>query len=142
MKSSPPRTHLDQAENKTRDSHIGGDDDAGDDIRGDQRAARGLLHLGRARHRPHRRLPWRLSPPARADQCVLQQGERRQVRAPRRAGGPLAQHHGQRAVRPLPSDLPPRQQRVRAVRAQQQLGQGALHRGRRAGGQRAGRREE
>ena len=27
-------------------------------------------------------------------QCVLQQGERRQVRAPRRAGGPRARHQG------------------------------------------------
>ena len=47
-----------------------------------------------------------------------------------------------RQVRPLRRHLPPRQLRVRAVRGRQQLGQGALHRGRGAGGQRAGRGEE
>ena len=47
-----------------------------------------------------------------------------------------------RQVRPLRRHLPPRQLRVRAVRGRQQLGQGTLHRGRGAGGQRAGRGEE
>ena len=40
---------------QTRDPHVGGDDDAGDGVRGDQRAAdarhaaRGLLHPGHPR---------------------------------------------------------------------------------------------
>uniref|UniRef100_A0A453J9E0 Tubulin beta chain n=1 Tax=Aegilops tauschii subsp. strangulata TaxID=200361 RepID=A0A453J9E0_AEGTS len=85
-----------------------------------------------ARDRPHRPLRRRHRPPARARQRLLQRGLLRPLRAPRRAHGPRARHHGLRPLRPLRRHLPPRQLRLRPVRRRQQLGQGPLHRGRRA----------
>ena len=89
-------------------------------------------HLGRAWHRPDGQLPRRLGPAAGAHQCLLQRGVGRQVcaaRCTRRFG---ARHHGLSALGSVRSDLSAGQLRVRPVGRGQQLGQGPLHRGRRA----------
>ena len=59
--------------------------------------------------------------------------------SPRRS---RARHHGLCEKWRLWPNLPPRQLRLRAEWRRQQLGQGALHRGGRAGGQRPRRGEE
>ena len=88
--------------------------------------------LRRARHRPDRHVPRRLGPPARAHQRLLQRGDGRPLRAARHPDGPRARHHGLGPLGPLRPDLPPGQLRLRPDGRGQQLGQGPLHRGRRA----------
>uniref|UniRef100_A0AAQ5BHG7 Tubulin beta 4A class IVa n=1 Tax=Homo sapiens TaxID=9606 RepID=A0AAQ5BHG7_HUMAN len=58
------------------------------------------------------------------------------------AGGPGTRHHGLCPFWPLRSDLSAGQLRVWPIRSRQQLGKGALHGGRRAGGRCPGRSPE
>ena len=90
----------------------------------------------RAWYLSRRRLWRRPRAAAWEDQCLLQRGQRWQVRAQGRVGGPGAWHHGQCEVRTHGQDLQTRQLCVRPVWGRQQLGQGSLHRGGRVGGQR------
>uniref|UniRef100_A0A0A9GTL7 Tub3 n=1 Tax=Arundo donax TaxID=35708 RepID=A0A0A9GTL7_ARUDO len=62
--------------------------------------------LWRTRRRRHGPLHGGYPAAARADQRLLQRGRRRAVRAPRRAHGPRARHHGLAPFRPHRRHLP------------------------------------
>ena len=66
----------------------------------------------------------------------------RSLRPARGPDGPRARHHGLDPQQQLRQHLPPGQLRVRPDRCREQLGQGPLHRGRRADRLRAGRGKE
>ena len=66
-------------------------------------------YLRRTRHRPDRYLPRRLRPPARENQCLLQRGYGRKIRAASRIGRLGAGNYGLRAVWPVRTDIPPGQ---------------------------------
>lgn len=86
-------------------------------------------HLRWAWNRPHRSIPWRLRPPTREDQRLLQRSIRWQICSPCYPGGPGARYHGLSQVRTLRPDLQARQLCFRSERCWQQLGKGPLHRG-------------
>ncbi|KAH7694358.1 beta-tubulin 2, partial [Aphelenchoides avenae] len=95
--------------------------------------------LGRARNRPFRCVQGRLGPATGAHRRLLQRGHQQALRTSRHSGGPRAGHDGLGSQRSLWTTLPTGQLYLWAERCRQQLGQGSLHGGRRAGGQRAGR---
>mmetsp|Transcript_41418 Transcript_41418/g.86944 ORF Transcript_41418/g.86944 Transcript_41418/m.86944 type:complete len:381 (-) Transcript_41418:499-1641(-) len=95
-----------------------------------------------ARHQRQRRLRGRQRPPTPTHQRLLPRGPRGPLRPPRRPHRPRTRHHGRHPRRALRRRLPTGQLRLRPVRRGEQLGQGTLHRGRRAGRRHHGRDEE